>query len=363
MKICMLSELFFPYMLGGAERRYYEIARRLAKKHEVTVFSLNLQGMPKNENIEGINVLRFGAAHSLAGRNLAHLATFPPAILKSVTGDFDVIDANQGISSFSGFLSPLTKKPLVATFHDIYWNQWNEYFHFPLSSIGKTMEFLLSKARYTRIIAVSPQTELKLRCLGFNSGISVIPSGVDTEFISKIKARRKENAFIFVGRLVKYKNVDSLLRAFSLVQKEYPTARLKIVGSGPEERNLRELAKKLRINVHFAGFVSEEKKITEIKSATALINPSSVEGLGLILIEAMACGTPVIAKKLDTYFFCNSSNCILYTDERGLASAMIKMMDDRRIPKKLARNGYSTASKYSWDNVAMEIEKFYEGLQ
>ena len=144
----MLSELFYPYLLGGAERRYYEIAVRLAKKHEVSIYSLRFDGHEKRENHKGIEIIRVGSSHPMDKRSIPVLATYFPALLKAVTKRSDVIDANQGISSFVGTFKPLIKTPIIATFHDLYWNQWNEYFSFPFSSIGKTMEFIWSKVTY-----------------------------------------------------------------------------------------------------------------------------------------------------------------------------------------------------------------------
>src|SRR3989304_9029162 len=102
MQICMLSELFYPYLLGGAERRYFEIAKRLAKRHEVTVLSLNLQGSKKEQEIESVKIKRVGLKHPMAHRSLPQLVTYMPALLKALDSEYDIIDCNQGIASFAG---------------------------------------------------------------------------------------------------------------------------------------------------------------------------------------------------------------------------------------------------------------------
>jgi glycosyltransferase involved in cell wall biosynthesis len=362
MNICMLSELFYPFMMGGAERRYYEIAKRLAKRHEVTVYSLRFYGSPRQEVFEGINIVRVGSNHPLNVRKLPTLSTYFPAFFRVVAGKYDVIDANQGISSFIGLFKSFISEPVVATFHDLYWNQWHEYFRTPFSSIGKTMEFLWSKLDYSRIIAVSPTTKKKLIYLGFRSPIDVVASGIDKDFIEKVRAKKDRHSVAFVGRLVKYKNVDALIRAFAEVQKEYRDAMLKIVGTGPEEANLRNLAGSLGVNAEFYGFVDEEEKIKIIKSSEVLVNPSSVEGLGLILIEAMACNTPVVAKNLETYFFCNKNNSIMYNNDEDMAWKIMDVMSSKATSKKLKKYGARTATEFSWDNVAKNVERIYEDL-
>lgn len=348
----MLSELFYPYLFGGAERRYFEIAKRLAKKHEVTVYSLRLRGCKDYEIYKDIEIIRVGIKHGLNKRSLLPLLSYCP--LKALQGKYDIIDANQGFSSFMGFFAPLTKRPVVATFHDIYWNQWGDYFSKPYSWFGKAMEFFWSKLHYDKIIANSPPTEKKLRRLNFKSEIVTIVSGIDLDFIKSMKAK-KENQIIYVGRLIKYKNVDILLKEFSRVKTD---TKLIIVGSGPEEESLKRLAKNLEIDAEFRGFVSEREKIRLIKSSQFLVNPSSVEGLGLILTEAMACGTPVIARRLPTYFFCNKNNSLL----GDVATNITKLLHNKELRNKLRKNGLKTAKDFSWDKTADKVEKVYKEL-
>lgn len=362
MEICMLSELFYPFMLGGAERRYYEIAKRLAKRHDVTVYSLRFYGHPRRETVDGINIVRVGAEHPLNRRRIPPLWTYFPAFLRAAGSGCDIIDSNQGIASFAGAIKPLTRKPVVATFHDIYWNQWNDYFPFPFSSIGKTMEFAWSHLPYSRIMTVSPMTAKKLKYLGFNSPIEIIPSGVDIASIDKTTAEREECTVVFVGRLVPYKHVDALIREFRKVQDVHKKAKLRIVGTGPEEKKLKALAKFLGVNAEFLGFVSEEEKNRIIKSSTVLVNPSTVEGLGLILIESMACGTPVIARRLETYFFCNNGNSMLYENDSEIGEKILEVVNNKRVFMKLSKGGKETAKSYSWDNVAEKVEKLYRSV-
>ncbi|MBI4018223.1 MAG: glycosyltransferase family 4 protein [Candidatus Aenigmarchaeota archaeon] len=356
MQICMLSELFYPYLLGGAERRYYEIAVRLAKRHNVTVYSLRFDGHEDREEHRGVQIVRTGSSHPLDKRSVPALATFILALPAAAAAGNDIIDANQGISSFAGLLKPLTRKPVVATFHDLYWNQWNEYFPFPLSSLGKSMEFMWSRLPYDAVIANSPTTAKKLGFLGF-SDVTTIPSGVDIDFINRIRVRKRKNTVTYVGRLVKYKNVDALIRAVKEISAEIDV-KLRIVGSGPEEYNLKKLARDLGVDAVFSGFVSEQEKFRIIKSSSVLVNPSSVEGLGLVLIESMAAGTPVVAKNLEAYFFCNGRNALLYDNETELASRIL----DAMTKKNLVKNGHETAKKYSWDSVARSVESLYRRL-
>ncbi len=361
MNICLLSELFYPYLLGGAEKRYYEVAKRLAKKHNVTVYSIRLYGQKTHEVHEGVEIRRFGLKHPLNKRSLPQLTSYFECLIKSLKSNFDIIDANQGIASYIGLLKPFTSKPVFATFHDIYWNDWRKYFRFPLSCIGKVMEFSWSKLKYDSIFTVSPQTKNKLIELGFRSKIEIIPSGIDLDFLNSINPEKDDNTIVYVGRLVKYKNLDKLLVSVSQVKKQISRIKLKIVGSGPEEFNLRVLAKKLDLNVEFLGFVSEEEKVRIIKSSSVLVNPSTLEGLGLVLIESMGCKTPIIARELDAYFFCNSKNSMLYENDGDLTNKILTLLTDKAMVSSMQKNGFETAKKFSWDEITKKIESVYLG--
>src|SRR3989344_8462622 len=102
MKICMLSELFYPYLLGGAERRYYEIAKRLSKKHDITVYALRLAGQKDTENKDGIQIIRTGIKHPMNKRSILPLLSFPTALLRSITKDFGKLSNGRIDSLFIG---------------------------------------------------------------------------------------------------------------------------------------------------------------------------------------------------------------------------------------------------------------------
>ncbi|MBI5061140.1 MAG: glycosyltransferase family 4 protein [Candidatus Aenigmarchaeota archaeon] len=359
MHICYLSELFYPYLFGGAERRYYEIAKRMARKHDVTIYSLRLKGQEHKETVDGMEIRRVGLRHPMTRRRLLPLLSY--SVLPSLKSDFDLIDANQGMASFIGYYKSLTKRPIVATFHDIYWDQWKEHFRAPSCWFGKAMEFFWSKARYDRVFANSPLTKEKLQRLGFRSQVDVIVSGINLDQINATRAKKEDNVVLYVGRLVDYKNVDELIRSFAKVRQEIPDARLRIIGTGPEKQRLMQLTHQLGVDVEFRGFLSEREKIIEMKSASVLVNPSSVEGLGLILLESMACGTPVIAKNLPVYFFCNEKNSVLIKDD-NYSAPIIEMLNDKARRRAIERSGIKTASQYSWDETARRVEAVYEEL-
>ena len=362
MKIAILSDLFYPYQLGGAERQFYEVAARLAKKHEVHVFTLNLDNQPSEEIINNIHVHRFGFRHSMRKRSLLALASFfikTPFLLKKLKR-FDIIHANQIAGLFS-FFRYFIKKPFVLTIHDLYWDQWKKYYRFPFYYIGKSLELFYSKLYYNSIVTVSEESARKIRKLGFKSKINIIPNGIDFEYINNIKAK-KANHIVYVGRLVNYKNIDKIIMAMPEINKAFPKLELHIIGTGAQNQYLENLANNLKANVKFLGYISEEKKFQELKSANAFVSMSSVEGFGISVLESMACGTPVIIKPLQAYDeFCNPKNS-LRIEENNLANTIINLLKNKKLQQKLAANGSRTARQFDWNNVVKKLEKVYESL-
>ncbi|MFH0837165.1 MAG: glycosyltransferase family 4 protein [Candidatus Aenigmatarchaeota archaeon] len=362
MKIAILTDLFYPYQLGGAERQFYEVASRLAKKHQVHVFTLNLDNQPSEEILNNIHIHRFGLKHSMKKRSLLALASFflkTPFFLKELK-KFDIIHANQIAGLFS-FFRYFIKKPFLLTIHDLYWNQWKKYYRFPFYYMGKAIELFYSKLYYSGIITVSEESARKIKKLGFKPNTYIIPNGIDFDHINKTKTK-KSNHLVYVGRLVNYKNVDKIIQSMPAINKLFPKLELHIIGTGDQKPHLEKLANKLNANVKFLGYVSEEEKFQELKSAQAFISMSSVEGFGISVLEAMASGTPVVIKTLPCYDeFCDSKNSLRIT-EQELSKTIINLIKNKSLQKTLTANGLATAKQFDWNNVVKKLEKVYESL-
>jgi len=128
----------------------------------------------------------------------------------------------------------------------------------------------------------------------YNRDSIVIYPGVDGTIFKPISYEKKENYILTVSRLTKFKNIDILINAFSKINK--PNYRLKIVGDGEELKNLQNLSKELKISnkVDFLTNVSDTEKISLYQKAKIFVSCSKNEPFGIVPVEAMACGTPVI---------------------------------------------------------------------
>ncbi len=172
---------------------------------------------------------------------------------------------------------------------------------------------------------------------------------------------------IFAGRLIKEKNVDILLKAVALLKADFPGIRCCIVGDGPEKAELLKLAKKLAIceNVEFAGFQEYEALIGKVKASKMLVLPSSREGFGMVVIEAFACGVPVVTVR-EKYNAAQGlvddglDGFVVALRDKEIAAGIEKIMERDTKYKKLSEAAFQKAKKYDWSEAVIKLENSYE---
>jgi len=371
MRILMASDLFYPSLLGGGETRMYETARRSAKKHEIHVLTRRFKGLPSYEVHEGIHIHRvFVPSEKVKLESPTDGSTFMASALpKGLNlGDFDLYAPQQFFPIFPLWLIAKAKrKPLVATIHDIYRETWLQKYGLKGYSMA-AFERVMLKLPYTKVITVSNSSKKKLIESGVPEHvIEIIPNGVDIGKYDEVKVKKSDRPrVIYVGRLIGYKHVDDLLVAFSKLDFN---AELYIVGEGPERKNLEALAKKLRVNdkVTFTGFVSELRKIKLLKSSHALVLPSTTEGFGIAVVEAMAAKTPVIAADIPALRELVGAEKVglLFRprDVNMLKTELVDLLKKTGLNKRFSKKGYEFVKrKFSWDKITKETESLFESI-
>jgi len=278
-------------------------------------------------------------------------------------GEFDVYAPQQFFPLPPVWLaSKVRKRPIVATIHDVYADGWIQRYGLK----GYLMAFfekIMLRLSYTIIVTVSDASKEKIMAAGVpEKAIKIIPNGVDLAEFEKVRVEKsKKPRIVYLGRLVEYKHVDDLLRAFSGLNLD---AELFVIGEGPERENLKNLARNLGIEnkVFFMGFVGEHRKIELLKSAHVLALPSTVEGFAIVLIEAMAAGTPVIAADIPAVHMSVKDEVTgLFFRPRNvdeLKAKLERLLTDSVLWTKLSRNGYELVrEKFSWEKIANEFER------
>ncbi|ABL79119.1 glycosyltransferase family 4 protein [Thermofilum pendens] len=218
----------------------------------------------------------------------------------------------------------------------------------------------------TVVLTVSKSVRQKLASLRAvrKGGIVVIPPGIDTGKYLSVRRDPEENTFIMVGRLEKRKHYDHAIVAFKAVAKAEPNAKLLIVGEGPLRPYLAQLIRKFSLvrNVQLLGSVSEEEKLSLLSKAQALIHLGYPEGFGIVLIEALAAGVPVIAYDIPPL------NEVV---EHGATGILVPKDDVRVLARAIVRfNSYTfeektlrkRAERYDINIIAREFARLYDTL-
>ncbi len=202
----------------------------------------------------------------------------------------------------------------------------------------------------------------------------IIPNGIDTERFFPDGPQREEFAdnklnMLFVGRLEKRKGLDYLLRACAKVKTQFSNLRLIVVGPGtrlrPKYEKLIEDVK--LVDVISTGFVSNTEMPTYYRSADIFCAPATGgESFGIVLLEAMASGKPVVATDIEGYasLLTHGEEGLLVPprDEEALARALLSLLNDEFLRHRMGAKGRIKAEKYSWANVAQQVMDYYTSL-
>lgn len=373
MKIAFVYDTSFPWVTGGAERRIYEIAKRLAiRGHDVHIYSLGY--WMQTEEYKSQKVIRKDniTYHSVGKpvdlytkdnkRSIKEAIYFSTCILKCNLKDYDIVDC-QGFPYFSCYSSKLKTKNMVITLHEVWNDYWYEYMG-RIGFFGKIIEKGILRLT-NNVICVSQLTYeqmLENRC---PSNATVISNGVDIDKITYVSPRKEYSDMIFAGRLIPEKNVELIIRAVHLVKNKHPHLTCRIIGEGPEEEELKTLTQTLNLeeNIIFEGFFDRQEDLySSIKSSTMFILPSKREGFGIVTIEANACGVPVItlnhpmnaSKDLIT-----PDNGYLVEDEPEELAKIIDKILTTGITADKRNKCREIAEKYDWNHITSLTEEYY----
>jgi glycosyltransferase involved in cell wall biosynthesis len=382
MKIAFVYDAVYPWVKGGAEMRIHELGRRLSSQgHDVHLFGIKWWEGGDVIQYEGMTLHGVCKTRSLyvnGRRSISEALVFAvklfPALLKE---KFDLIDVSV-FPYFSCFtikaISIFKRTPAVFTWHEVWGDYWYEYLGKKQGFFGLAIEKAVAKISKNNI-AVSDWTKDRLEALGMPaSEIAVLPNGVDLKLISEIKPAGQSLSgssvgkiydIIFAGRLIKEKNVDVLIKAVFLLKKDIPEICCCVVGDGPERKSLEKLVHEFDVqkNVKFEGFQEYRALIGKIKASRVLVLPSSREGFGMVVIEAFACGVPVVTVR-EKY---NAAQGLVEDGVDGFVVELEEREIAESVNKILRTDNYTEMTNYTtkkvrdsdWDTLSTELLSIY----
>jgi glycosyltransferase involved in cell wall biosynthesis len=200
--------------------------------------------------------------------------------------------------------------------------------------------------------------------------ITVILPGVDSVWYRPDPAvpRAAAPTFLYVGRLKRYKGVETALRALALVRRARGDATLEIAGQGDDRARLERAAAALGLGdaVRFLGFVSDEEKRRRLRRAWATVFPSPKEGWGIVNVEAAACGTPALASDSpglrESVRDGETGYLVPHGDAPALAARMLALAADPALVARLGRAGRAFAERLTWEAAARATEAHLTGI-
>jgi len=360
LRIAFVYDVIYPWVKGGVEKRIYELARRLARMHEVHVYGYKLWDGKEEIERDGVHYhglvpLNPSRLYLLGKRNplpMFHLASALRGRLSELR-EYDVIDVQNLF--YPGALALRGLENAVLAWHEFWGDYWLRYWG-PAGTVGEAIERALFS--FNRHVAVSWKTKLDLMKAGLRKPIAVIPNGVDVDRIRSIPPAEVESDVIFVGRLIPEKGVDLLLRALAEVKKEIPDVRAVVVGDGPERKKLEELSDRLGLknNVIFTGFLEPYDHVISLMEASKVfVLPSRREGFGMVVLEAMASGLPVVtldAPMNAARFLVGSGRSGFVVGAEELGRVLLALLDDIKLGREMGRMMKGEmVEKYRWESV------------
>ncbi|UCE29823.1 MAG: glycosyltransferase family 4 protein [Candidatus Bathyarchaeota archaeon] len=369
---------FLPEYYSSNE---YLLCRGLAKLgHEVILFTADRppkwQTLRKRKTAKRIEQHDgFTVCRLQAGPEVGIVPLIPSLFPTLMKMSFDIIHAHDfyAASTFYGAIVSQAKRiPFVLTQHndELPPKVVNALLY---SANGHTVgRYIFSCSR--KIIALNSAIRAHLVAMGADEDkIEIIPNAVDTCFFSPKRESFLESSWgisspvvLFVGRLVEDKGIKYLMQAFAEVVEAIPSAKLVIVGKGPQETELRRLQEKFGLNnVFFLGTVESRLMPNVYAGSDVLVLPSVHEPFGNVVIEAMSSGIPVVGSYVggmkDTIVHGVSGYHVQPRNSKQLSRYMIRLLEDASLGKKLGENARKNVlERYTVGLLLQRVEKIYQ---
>jgi len=369
MKILQVNKLYFPWV-GGMEKTVQDIAEGLSRKdnYNVEVLVCQPKGKGSEEALNGIKVYRAASLGMFLGMPIS--IQFVTLFCRLARG-VDVVHVHHPFPlAVFAYLMCKPKAKLVVHYHSDIYRQKISYAIFKpfLRKFLKRSDAIIVTNPY--IIENSEiLKDYRKKCYIVPSGIRIEDFQLDDlikDKIIEIKKQIGSPIVLFVGRLVYYKGVEYLIRAFKNIN-----AQLVIVGSGPLENDLKQLVEDWEIEerVHFLNNIPDEDLKAFYHACDIFVLPSieKTECFGLVQLEAMACGKAVISTNLPTGVpWINQHKktglVVPPKDAEALHQAIVFLLENERLRNEYGKNGQERVKEFTIDLMVEKINNLYLSL-
>lgn len=344
---------------GGAEVHLHEILTHLVDwGHEAVQVSATFPRCTPEETIDGIRVIRRGRWFD---------ANFTiPRFLRShlKNNQYDVI--LEDINKLPFFVPLVTDIPVVPVIPHLFGTTVFREANILIASYVVFMElFIPFVFRKNHFMVISDSTRDDLVSRGVDPDrIEVVLCGLDhSRYRNLSRERFHEPTIVHLGRLRKYKSVEVAMKAMKTIREKLPEARLVIIGDGPHKPALERESRRLGLgeSIEFRGYMDHEELIEFLNRAHLLLNTSPKEGWGLTVVEANACGLPVVASNRpglkDSVRDGVTGYLVEYGDDAALAYAALQLLEEGERWRRMSDNALERVKELTWDQCARKTEE------
>lgn len=375
MKIAIFTDSFYPQVNGVVTSILNSSGLLAENGHRIMIFTVKSNKKPKLHNnivvkyFPSIPLITY-TDYKISSPNflitLHYLKRFNPDLIHIHT------PFSMGINGI--LASKYLKLPLIGTYHT-YIPEFLKYLPIPYvrqKNITKKFAKVYSRKIYNKCnLVLTPSLAMKKELIktGVTKPISVLSNGIALDKFS-CHAPLSEDSFNMVhfGRISFEKNIDIILDAFKIVLENLPYCKLTIVGKGPALKSLIQKAKSLQLNnkIHFTGYVSEDKLHNILCSSDLFVTASPIETQGLVILEAMAVGLPVIGPNSLAIpeAIKHGKNGFVFQNHNvsQFAEQILSILENQNLKKTFGENSRKYVSKYDLKLVVKKLEEIYHSI-
>lgn len=408
MKIAHFTDTYLPYV-NGASYSIEATARLLSKSHTVRIYAPAYKNGRKKETVGKVQVERYPSFPLPTYKDVHVVSPVFQEVLDSVK-EFDPDIIHFHTPSMMGLAGILAAKrlhtPLVGTYHNFFsenliyvsleklmmkllegidtrvsewgidmawmrkWRMTGEKHH-TRETVLQTLTWKMVNKIYSycdAVICPSETVQKELVKRGFGKSLKVISNGLDLRQFPPKTVKTPSLVILHVGRLDYSKHIEVLLEAMVEVKGTLPGAVLWIAGSGPEEKRLKKIARDLGVSrvVRFLGHVSREKLSVLYRKAGVFAIASTMETQGIVLLEAMASGLPIVGVKKyaipDAVKNGKNGYVVPAFQSREMAKKLLYLLTNPDIAATMGMAGRKMAQAHEVGKMAEKTEKLYQEL-
>ena len=382
MNILMFSWEYPPLSHGGLARHVQDLSEALVKQgHSLFIITQGDNNIPAKQKLKGVKIFRteeikISAKNFIDNILQLNFQMLEEAIKIQDMVDIDIIHGHDWLVFWaSRVMKHALKKPLVYTVHATEYGR-NQGIYNDMQRYINDLEWHASFEAWKVIVCSNyMKQELKGLFQTPEDKIKIIENGVNienyqaeySEDFRKKYASLQESLVFYVGRIVREKGIQILIKAIPQILTKNPDVKFVIAGKGPHLSNLKSQAKFLGIDnrIYFTGYISDEERNKLYQVADLAVFPSLYEPFGIVALEAMATETPVIASNVGglAEFIKHGKNGYKISpgDPDSLVKSITYLLDNKKEARQMAQKGYKMVkNKYNWDKIAAKTFSLYK---